>query len=808
MSTDLRNHEPSVEFVATSTQPMVSVVMPVFNEERYIEGSLGAVLAQDYPSEKIEILVADGMSTDNTRAMIREMQLDHPQLHLIDNPEKIVATGLNAAIARAQGDVIVRVDGHCDIDRHYVQRCVRHLQESDADGVGGPIDTIGETPLADVIAAAMSSPFGVGGSPFRTVRDKTMVVDTVAFPAYSKDVIQQAGPYDEELVRNQDDEYNYRLRKMGAKILLAADVKSRYYSRGSLRGLWRQYFQYGYWKVRVMQKHPRQMRPRQFAPACFVVGILASLVVAAFSVAGWWMVGTLLGTYALASSCASLLLARKQGWRMLPSLPLVFGILHISYGLGFLVGLATFWNRWKTPVAEKQSTLTTRWPHHKDDGLAQDSTSDFAEAASRNDLPNSPPTEHRVPYFRPAIGEAEIREVTDCLRSGWLTTGPRTGAFESQFAEAVGARHAVAANSCTAALHLAVEALGLKAGQAVLVPTLTFAATAEVIRYQGAMPVLVDCDPQTQNIDLSDAERKLRDVTSGELFGDRRYEVVGIIPVHVGGQMVDMDAVASFAHRHGLWIVEDAAHALPAAYRTSPDTSWRRCGENTASVTCFSFYANKTITTGEGGMAVTADRSLADRMRSMSLHGLSQDAWNRHSDGATWDYRIVAPGYKYNLTDLASSIGIHQLQRAESMRSERVEISDYYREALADVMQIELPCVLPDRVHSWHLFPIRLQLDKLSIDRDAFYQELRDRGVGCSVHWRPLHMHPYYEQTYEGQNCQLPVASEVWPRLISLPIFPGMTSGDRQHVAQTVRHVCSEFATDDSLVKKNNRKPR
>ncbi len=239
-----------------------------------------------------------------------------------------------------------------------------------------------------------------------------------------------------------------------------------------------------------------------------------------------------------------------------------------------------------------------------------------------------------VPFFRPDLNETEIAEVVDTLRSGWLTTGPKVKRFEEDLAAAVGATHAVALNSCTAALHLAVEALGLRAGQAVLVPTMTFAATAEVVRYAGAVPVLVDCDPVTLNMDLEDAERKVADLRAGRL-PVAAAEVVGIIPVHVGGLMMDMDRVADFARRHGLWIVEDAAHALPAAWRPGPDRPWQRCGEswrwNRGRVTCFSFYANKTITTGEGGMAVTADPALAERMRMMSLHGLSHDAWGRYT---------------------------------------------------------------------------------------------------------------------------------------------------------------------------------
>jgi dTDP-4-amino-4,6-dideoxygalactose transaminase len=396
-----------------------------------------------------------------------------------------------------------------------------------------------------------------------------------------------------------------------------------------------------------------------------------------------------------------------------------------------------------------------------------------------------------VPFFRPSIGEAEIAEVVACLRSGWLTTGPTTRRFETAFAAAVGARHAVAVNSCTAALHLAVDALALARGQAVLVPTMTFAATAEIVRYQGAMPILVDCDPQTFNMDLADAERKIELLHSGQLPAARgqQLNVVGMIPVHVSGSMMDMAAVHALAKRHTLWVIEDAAHAFPAAWRPSAGEPWQRCGEGTSRVSCFSFYANKTITTGEGGMAVTDDESLAARMRMMSLHGLSHDAWGRYS-GGSWDYRIVEAGYKYNLTDIAAAIGVHQLERAEAMRAERETIAKSYLEEFADLAEIELPVVPDDRIHAWHLFPIRLRLEKLAIDRNAFIEKLRAAGVGCSVHWRPLHLHPYYSEQFEWAPEQFPVASAVWQRLVSLPLFPGMHESERAYVVRVVRDLC------------------
>jgi dTDP-4-amino-4,6-dideoxygalactose transaminase len=398
-----------------------------------------------------------------------------------------------------------------------------------------------------------------------------------------------------------------------------------------------------------------------------------------------------------------------------------------------------------------------------------------------------------VPFFRPSITDVEISEVVGCLRSGWLTTGPTTKRFEAAFAENVGAKHAVAVNSCTAALHLAVETLGLTAGQAVVVPTMTFAATAEIVRYQGAVPILVDCDPITTNMDLADAARKLallKTRTSDLLPSD--LQPVGMIPVHVGGMMMDIGQIKAFAKTHGLWVVEDAAHAFPACWRPASDHPWQRCGEGTAAVSCFSFYANKTITTGEGGMAVTDDTALTDRMRLMSLHGLSHDAWKRYSGGSSWDYRILAPGYKYNMTDIAAAIGVRQLERAEAMRAERESLATRYLAELADIAELELPPVPADRIHSWHLFPIRLHLDRVTIDRNRFIDQLRERGVGCSVHWRPLHLHPYYTEQFGWRAEEFSIATALWQRSITLPLFPGMRDDEHQHVVNVVRELCRQ----------------
>ncbi len=401
-----------------------------------------------------------------------------------------------------------------------------------------------------------------------------------------------------------------------------------------------------------------------------------------------------------------------------------------------------------------------------------------------------------VPFFRPHIEENEVSAVVATLRSGWLTTGPQVKSFEENFAKSVNAKYAIALNSCTAALHLAAEALGLREGQAVLVPTMTFAATAEILLYLKAVPVLVDCDPVTGNIDLGDARSQIAAIRSGKhlRIKKRDIDIVGIIPVHVGGYMVDLDELSAFASEFGLWVVEDAAHAFPAAWRRNRSSRWRRCGENTSAVTCYSFYANKTITTGEGGMAVTNDKVLADRIRLMSLHGLSHDAWNRYSGGNSWDYRIVSPGHKYNMTDIAAAIGVHQLFRAERMRLQREKIARWYLDEFEGVDGIGLPVWDQNRIHSWHLFPIRLDLEKLSIDRNAFMEELKGAGVGCSVHWRPLHMHPLYMERYGWQETDLPTAAVLWNQLISLPIFSAMSIAEIRHVAGTVRRLCAKYA--------------
>jgi cellulose synthase/poly-beta-1,6-N-acetylglucosamine synthase-like glycosyltransferase len=340
-----RRDEESFALIFRMTElPFVTVVMPVRNESTFIRRSLSAVLAQDYPEQSMEILIVDGMSTDDTREIVLELAEQHSNLRLIDNPKGIAPTALNLGLAAARGEIIVRVDGHCEVASDYVRQCVEHLHHDGVDAVGGPIETVGETLTAQMIAVAMSSRFGVGGSSFRTLKDRAMLVDTVAFPGFTRAAIEKAGPFDEELVRNQDDEYSYRLRKLGGRILLSPKIRSRYYSRSSLRSLWRQYFQYGYWKVRVMQKHWQQMRAYQFAPAVFVSLLALSLVLSPFSGVARLVFLTAALTYAFANLTVSL--RTITNWRGLPTLAASFAILHSAYGFGFLYGLGYFWNSW------------------------------------------------------------------------------------------------------------------------------------------------------------------------------------------------------------------------------------------------------------------------------------------------------------------------------------------------------------------------------------------------------------------------------------------------------------------------------
>lgn len=379
-----------------------------------------------------------------------------------------------------------------------------------------------------------------------------------------------------------------------------------------------------------------------------------------------------------------------------------------------------------------------------------------------------------LPFALPDIGEEEINEVVDSLRSGWLTTGPKTKQFENDFANFLGGQaETMAVSSATAGLHLALEACGISAGDEVITSTYTFTSTAEVIRYLGADPVFVDIDPNTLNIDVSLIEKAITPKTKA------------IMPVHVGGYPCNMDKVIDIARKHNLKVVEDAAHAFPVNYKC------KMIGTLDSDCTVFSFYATKTITTGEGGMVVTKNPAIAKRIRVMRLHGIDRDAFDRYtSEKPSWYYEIIAPGYKYNMSDIASSLGIHQLRKAEIFKQRRKSIAATYMNQLSD-----LPLLLPVKLqvgedHAWHLFSIRLT-DDAPISRNDFIKKMSEAGIGCSVHFIPLHMQPYYKKRYALEKNDYPIAADTFSRVVSLPIYTKMTDENVSFVVKQVRKLLS-----------------
>lgn len=377
-----------------------------------------------------------------------------------------------------------------------------------------------------------------------------------------------------------------------------------------------------------------------------------------------------------------------------------------------------------------------------------------------------------LPFARPDITEVEIQAVVETMRSGWLTTGPNAAAFEKEFAKFLGTdSHAVAINSATAGLHLAFEAIGVRPGTEVLVPTWTFTSTAEAVRYLGGDPVLVDVDPDTLCIDLEDAERRTTERT------------IAVAPVHYAGLGVPNGALTAFAERHALKVIEDAAHAFPTLNEGA------LIGAHGHAATVYSFYATKTMTTGEGGMVITPDAALASRMRTMRLHGIDRDVFDRYSSSKpSWHYDVVAPGYKYNLTDTAAAMGRVQLQRTPEMVARRSAIAERYDAAFAD-----LPVTLPSRApenssHAWHLYNLRLTPDA-PVARDRFIELMAEKQVGTSVHFIPLHLQPYWRDTYHHAPEDFPVATAEFQRTSSLPIFSAMTDQDVEQVVGAVRGI-------------------
>jgi dTDP-4-amino-4,6-dideoxygalactose transaminase len=385
-----------------------------------------------------------------------------------------------------------------------------------------------------------------------------------------------------------------------------------------------------------------------------------------------------------------------------------------------------------------------------------------------------------IPFALPDIGEEEIAEVVDTLRSGWVTTGPKARRFEQDFAEYIratggdegGELHALAVNSATAGLHLALEAAGVREGDQVITTTHTFTATAEVVRYLGADVVLVDIDPVTMNIDAWQVEAAITARTKA------------IVPVHYGGLAAPMSRILDIARRHGLKVVEDAAHALPST------CDGVAVGALASDAAVFSFYANKTITTGEGGMLVTRNAALAARAKTMRLHGISRDAFDRYTARApSWYYEVVAPGYKYNLTDIAAAIGLHQLKRADAFQQRRAAIAARFHEAFADLPLVRPVDAPAGDLHAWHLYVVRLDdaAVRAGHTRDGFVAHLYARDIGVSVHYIPLHLQPYWRDRYRLEPSQFPQSQRAYERMVSLPIYPKMSDSDVERVIAAVR---------------------
>jgi len=380
----------------------------------------------------------------------------------------------------------------------------------------------------------------------------------------------------------------------------------------------------------------------------------------------------------------------------------------------------------------------------------------------------------QIPFHKAYITDDEIEEVVDSLKSGWLTMGPKTVRFEEEFKKYIASRHAIAVNSCTSALHLALKVIDLKPEDEVIIPTMTFTATGEVICYFNAIPVVVDIEKDTNNIDVKSIEKAITSRTRA------------IIPVHYGGQPCDMDEIMDIAKRHNLYVIEDAAHCLPSWYKG------RQVGV-TGDITCFSFYATKTIATGEGGMITTENDQWAERMKTLRLHGISKDPWKRYSKDGSWYYEVVEAGFKYNTTDIQSGIGLAQLRKIEWTWQKRKYIAERYSEAFKETEAVITPYIKPDRVSSWHLYVIKLNLEALTISRNRFIEELSQRGINTSVHFIPLHRHPFYKMSF-GYNVEdFPNAEWVYKRSISLPIYPGMTDAEIDYVIENVMDICKIY---------------
>lgn len=384
-----------------------------------------------------------------------------------------------------------------------------------------------------------------------------------------------------------------------------------------------------------------------------------------------------------------------------------------------------------------------------------------------------------LPFSPPLIGEDEIAEVVDTLRSDWITTGPKVRRFEQEFAIVVNAEEALAVSSCTAAMHIALAALEIGHGDAVITSPMTFCSGVHVIEQVSARPILVDVEPDTLNIDPA----KVAEVTEKLRRDHEGLKAKAILPVHLYGHPVDLDGLMEVATENNLALIEDAAHSLPAKYKGK--TIGHTAASEVPALACFSFYATKNLTTAEGGM-LTGDHETIQKARMWSLHGMSRDAWKRYSSEGSWYYEVLYPGFKYNMTDIQAAIGLHQLKNLPQFHARRREIVDRYNAAFSQFDQLQIPVERNDVEHAWHLYVLRLNLEQIALPRNQFIEELRVRNIAASVHFIPIHLHPYYREKYHYTPEDFPVSYREYQRMISLPLYPRMSDHDVDDVIEAV----------------------
>ncbi len=939
--------------------PFVTVVVPARNEEAAIAEAIESLIAQDYPADRVEIVVLDGRSTDLTRAKVQEIARRERRVRLVDNPGLIVSTALNRGFLKARGAIVARADAHSRYAPDYLRAAVRALDESGADVVGGPmVAGACETPFQRAVGRALASRFGMGGAAFHrdaaaedaaAGEDASGPAESVYLGVFRADALQRFGPFKEALVRDEDDEWFARARARGAAIHLDARIASTYRPRDCARRLFRQYFEYGLFKPAALKSVRGSMKLRQLAPS----GLLLAVALAALG-GPWLVVGASAlvaygGALLAASARAAALEEHEPRWWSVLRQASVFALMHLGYGLGFLAGLprrapdesraamrlvyagyaadprtrrrwsdrgrgqaalvkerdralaarigAHFGNRTRALtildlgsgdrdlaaalrelgiaveqvvavdlLAERlaanpararaaadgrllpfrdesfdvvvQCTLLSSLPAEaarrlvaaemvrvcRHGGLALSYDARLKNPFNRNvrrlsrreqrelfagcevafealtplpplvrrlpalapwlarrkalcafDLasivrPPAPAPRGEIPFHRAALRESDVEAVAATLRSGWLTTGPRTRELEAELAKLCGRQHALCVSSATAALFLLYKGAGVAPGDEVLVPAMTFVATAEVAVHLGARPIFVDVDEETLLLDPDDLARKI----------SPRAKLIA--PVHYAGQPCAMGPILEVARAHRLAVVEDAAHCL-----TGRDGE-RRPGEGTLGA-ALSFYATKELPTGEGGAIVTDDESVVVRARRASLHGISRPAWTRMQVGARAVYDVEEIGWKMNLPDVLAALGLAQVGRMIVQRERREALARRYDERLRGLPGIRPLAVRSGCTSARHLYVVRVDATAAGLGRDELAAELGRFRVGTSVHFVPLPGMTVFRRLFGTRPDDCPRAARAGREVLSLPLYPDLTEAEVDEVAAAIRAI-------------------